>query len=239
MKDNITKIAIKKEIVFPFAKNIWVFTEKGAREIKKIEDSLTNMLEKYGFKRWITPILIPTSLFQNYGPTDIKPYETNKDMLLDPLALGIYHYLSCQKENKFPFYIYENRTVFRQEKQSQAFCTSDEFRRIDAFFFDSRDRINTIYKILLDNIVMFLDKKQLRVKVKTHKSNKYQKHSEIIIITSDKRELEVVNLAVVNNLNLKKYEIPVPDRIPVHSGYCSIGINRLFYCLLDKKFSKD
>jgi hypothetical protein len=232
MLDQISQNLINNGYISEFSKNIWVLSNRSIELLSNIENELLKMLKKMSFKEWSFPHIIPYKVYKKIGKNDIKPYKIENGLILDPLGLACYKFLGQTNYLKIPLLIFERKTVFRKENKYYDFKNSNEFKRIDCFYFEDPKKIILIHNKLIKIYTNYLKKKGFSIK--TVQSRDHLK-CEIFVLTSE-GFIEVANIGVLKEKRIKQFNINFYKK-KVWSGYCSIGLSRLLYCFYSQKFN--
>ena len=161
------------EKVFEFSKGLLAYSPEAVKEMLAIENTLVNNLAMpLHFEQWILPHLIPNTVFQQYWNLEATPFKTSGKLVLDPLAISFYQFIS-EHQDLLPIRLFERTVIHRHEsKPSVQKGILFEFRRIELFYVDTPQEVMRLKEQILKSFLQLLQEWKLPHKVVVLKDEK-------------------------------------------------------------------
>lgn len=252
MDISITKKCEESKLIRKIAPGLWVFRSHLSRLLQNLVESLDNYMSKeLSFDRVLFPKIIPFKYFKKYGSTfypenivfRINKRDLNQEsFILDPAATSFYSSYSNSliEDSELPIKITDLGigVSFRKEdpKTINEFYRAREYYKKEFLFIGYPDDVNEIQKKLLEQLESFLSKIELSVHYTDEKIISDDKRFTTKEINSpcDGDKLEVASTGIREDLITSHYEIRSVSKKELWSGFLSIGLSRLVYCILSK-----
>jgi len=252
IRDDITQKAIELGWLKTIYPGVWMVYDPLASYMDFLQEFFYERIGRpLGFMKLIPPTIIPKRIYHRYGQEfypvelaiEIKEFANqgnSEQLVLDPAFTSFYGSLENRAlaEDILPFQVTEASIgiSYRNEKDVSEFSRSREFIKKEFLFIGYPDQVRNLHIKTMTSFESCLNLLGLEHRIRENRTqikgrqNDYQTTDFEIDINNI--QLEVASAANKQNWVTSHYNIRSVSGRELWSGYLSIGLSRIMYCIL-------